>query len=191
MGWGIHLDSFQVTSICISRVYPLFDSSNTLQWQYVQMLCCIPNRNFFLGHPVVYYYIGSIQLIVYFDLESASKMYHSNHSRGLEVIYTLWKWQVWFATSYYHRSIASLHRWIFFRFFPDHCITMIHFTCIKSIFWRFGGPLWIFLTPIPFLDPKFMVLWWSDFWELLIWDDFYSLFCQKIASKTKAHITSY
>ena len=61
----------------------------------------------------------------------------------------------------------------------------------KSIFGGFWGLLWIFLTPIPFVDPKRMVLGGSDFWELLIWDDFYSLFCQKIASKTKAHIRSY
>ena len=44
----------------------------------------------------------------------------STLSRGLLTLYNHWNWQVWFATSCYHRGIAILHRWIFFRLLGRH-----------------------------------------------------------------------
>ena len=51
-------------------------------------------------------------------------------SRGV-MLYTPWKWQVWFETSCYHRSRAIHHRWIFFRFLTTHLLTIcyLYFTC--------------------------------------------------------------
>ena len=83
-------------------------------------------------------------------VNAPSKVYISKQSWWTLTLYTLWKWQVWFVTSWSHRSIASLHRWIFIRFLKSHCITNIQFTCINHSRSRFVLGLKLYILAVNF-----------------------------------------